>query len=392
MALLSMRPLTRRLADAGSDPVRRTAADAWLLLQGTAAATAAWAIAKYVLDHEQPFFAPIAALIALNTSLGERGLNAVRLLQGVILGIVIGEVTLAALAGGYASMAVAIFAATALARALGGTRIVIAQAAISAILIIALADSEAGVERLTDALIGAGVALVFSQLLFSPEPVALLRRAEAAVLERIACGLTLTARALERDDDELAEQAIVAIRELPDDVSELRRMRRASSRVARRTLVWRRHSTLVVRENENADHLDLLAGSCLLLARFAPSLPSPERRALEPSVRGLAGVLAELAHELGDRETRQRAADRALEVANTVSGADAPAGSTLALAVTGVRLVAADLMVFAGVNLDDAVEAVREGILEQRVAAPAPAPRRRFGRLRRRLTRDARRE
>jgi uncharacterized membrane protein YgaE (UPF0421/DUF939 family) len=387
MTLLSLRPVMRRLAGAGSRAVGRTVADAWLLLQATAAATAAWAIAKYVLDHEQPFFAPIAALIALNTSLGERGLNAVRLLQGVILGIVVGEATLVVLAGGYASLAVAIFAATALARALGGTRIVIAQAAVSAILIIALADTEAGVERLTDALIGAGVALVFSQLLFSPEPVALLRRAEAAVLERIARGLTLTARALERDDDELAEQAIAAIRELPDDVSELRRMRRASSRVARRTLVWRGHSALVVRENENADHLDLLAGSCLLLARFAPSLSSPERRALEASVRGLAAVLAELAHELGDRETRQRAADRALEVANAVPGADAPAGSTLALAVAGVRLVATDVMVFAGVNLDDAVEAVREGILEQRVATPAPVPGRRFSRLRRRLTR-----
>jgi hypothetical protein len=37
-----------------------------------------------------------------------------------------------------------------------------------------------------------------------------------------------------------------------------------------------------------------------------------------------------------------------------------------------VRLVATDVMVFAGVNLDDAVEAVREGLLEQRVAAPPP--------------------
>jgi uncharacterized membrane protein YgaE (UPF0421/DUF939 family) len=386
MALLSMRPLVRRLANAGAQAVRRAAADAWPLLQGTAAATAAWVIAKYVLDHEQPFFAPIAALIALNTSLGERGLNAVRLLQGVILGIVIGELTLAALAGGYASMAVAIFAATALARALGGTRIVIAQAAVGAILTVAVADAEAGVERLTDALIGVGVALVFSQLLFAPEPVALLRRAEAAVLERLAGGLALTARALEQDDDELATEAIVTLRELPDDMAELRRMRRASARVARRTLVWRAHRALVVRESENADHLDLLGSSCLMLARVAPSLNPSERHALEPSVRDLSEVLGALARELGDRETRQRAADRALEVANTVSGADAPAGSTLAVAITGVRMVATDVMVFAGVDLDVAVEAVRERILERRVAAPAPS-RRRFGRLRRWLTR-----
>lgn len=87
-------------------------------------------------------------------------------------------------------------------------------------------------------------------------------------------------------------------------------------RVARRTLVWRGRHALVVRENENADHLDLLAGSCLVLARFAPFLPSHDRRALEPSVSGLAGVIEELAHELADRETRQGAADRAFELAN----------------------------------------------------------------------------
>ena len=46
---------------------------------------------------------------------------------------------------------------------------------------------------------------------------------------------------------------------------------------------------------------------------------------------------------------------------------------------------ATDVMVFAGIDLDAAVQAVREGILEQRVAVPARG--RRLDRLRRRLTR-----
>jgi len=258
---------------------------------------------------------------------------------------------------------------------------------VSAILIVATADAEAGIDRLTDAFVGAGAALVFSQVLFSPDPVELLRRAEADVLEPLARALTLTARALEQDDDERAEQAVVTLRELPDALSELQRIRRASGRVARRTLVWRGHRTLVVRESENADHLDLLAPSCLLLARAAASLPPPDRHALAPSVRALGELLAELAHGLGVRETRQRAADRALQVATTTPGADAPDASPLAVTAIGVRLVATDVMVFAGINLDDAVEAVREGILDQRVAAPAPEPGRRFGPLRRRLMR-----
>ncbi|MDQ3879908.1 MAG: FUSC family protein [Chloroflexota bacterium] len=385
MALLVTRATARRAAAAGSRALRRPVADIWPLLQGTAAATAAWAIAKYVFDHQQPFFAPIAALIALNTSLGERGLNALRLLQGVIVGIVVGEITLATLGGGYGSVAVAIFTATALARVLNGTRIVIAQAAVGAILTVAIADAEAGVERLTDALIGAGVALVFSQLLFSPEPLALLRRAEAAVLERMAAALVLTARALNEEDAGLAERAIAELRELPDDVSELRRLRRASARVARRTLVWRAQRELVVRESENADHLDLLGASCLTLARVVPSLSSEESPTLEPSVRELADVLAELAAKLGDRTVRQRSADRALGVARAVAGSDADPDSTLAVAVIAVRMLAIDVMVFAGVEVDDAVASVRNGILDHRVPAPAAPSRGLVGWLQSRL-------
>jgi uncharacterized membrane protein YgaE (UPF0421/DUF939 family) len=378
MPHVSIRALARQVAGAGSRALRRVIADRWQLLQGTAAATAAWVVAKYVFDHSEPFFAPIAALIALNTSVGERGLNALRLLQGVILGIVVGEVTLSAFGGGYTPMALAIFVATALARALGGTRVVIAQAAIGAILTVSVADAEAGVARLSDALIGAGVALVFTQLLFPPEPVALLRRAETALLQRMADGLALAAGALEQDDDDLADQAINALRQLPGGLTELRRTRRASARVARRTLVWRAHRELVVRENENADHLDLLAGSCLLLARMAAFLTSTERQTLGPSVRDLAEILASLARDVGDRETRQHAADRALEVVNTVPDSDAPSDSALGASITGVRMVATDLIVFTGVDFDEAVEAVREGILEQRVT-PAPVP---GGRLR----------
>ena len=65
--------LPSRIRSGGSRAVRRVAEDAWLLLQTTAAATLAWVIAKFVFDHPEPFFAPVAAVVALNTSLGEGG-------------------------------------------------------------------------------------------------------------------------------------------------------------------------------------------------------------------------------------------------------------------------------------------------------------------------------
>ena len=348
----------------------------WLLIQGAAAATVAWILAKDVFDHYQPFFAPIAALIALNASLGERGLNAIRLLLGVVLGIIVSELVLVTLGGGYVSMALAILVATALARAVSAQRIVLAQAGVAAILTVSLSNAEAGIERLSDALIGAGVALAFSQLLFSPQPLTLLRRIEAAMLERMSRALDLTARALEREDHSaLAEEAIATLRELPDQVIELRRVGRASSRVARRTLVWRSQRAVVVHENENADQLDLLGASCLQLVRVAPALSDEDGKALTQAVRELADVLVLLASGLGDRDTRQHAADRALDVANSIAADEAAAGSIRATVVTAIRIVATDVMVFAGVDLDTAVEAVRAGILERPVQEPAPAQR-----------------
>ena len=91
-----------------------------------------------------------------------------------------------------------------------------------------MADGQAGPNRLVDALIGAGVALVFTQVLFSPEPVALLRRGAAALAD-MADGLELTARALERGDSELDERAMSSLWDLRDRLADLRRTRRASN-------------------------------------------------------------------------------------------------------------------------------------------------------------------
>jgi uncharacterized membrane protein YgaE (UPF0421/DUF939 family) len=378
--------LRRRITEACSRALGRVAAHAWPLLQSTAAATAAWVIARRLANHPDPFFAPIAAVLALNASRGERGANALRLLVGVIVGIVAGELAIGALGGGYGTLALATFAAMAVAVALGGARITIGQAAASAILTVAVADGQAGPQRLVDALIGAGVALVFTQVLFSPEPVGLLRRAEAAALTDMADGLKLTARALERDDKKLAERAISSLRDVRDRLAELSRSRRASSRVVRHSLLWRTRMAAVVRERENAGRLDLLGGSCLLLARTALTMSPAERQRLAPDVRELAGAIADLARAPGDRPTRRRAADRALDLARWAADNPLPSQAALAASVA-IRMVATDVMVFAGVDPGQAADAVQEGRGDLEVPDPPPTPRMPFRSDRRRSSR-----
>ena len=220
----------------------------WPLLQATAAATLAWRIALHFARHHDPFFAPIAAVVALNTTTGERGTHAFRLLFGVFIGIGVGEATNALLGSDLGSMALATFAAMTLAGHVGGRRVMIAQAAASAILTVAVAKGEAGAQRLGDALIGAGVALIFSQILFSPEPVALVRRAEVAALGVMAHLLTLTSRALEKDDAGTdAESILATARDLRNRLGELQQMMHAASRVVRHSLYWRGRRQAVAR-------------------------------------------------------------------------------------------------------------------------------------------------
>jgi uncharacterized membrane protein YgaE (UPF0421/DUF939 family) len=359
----------RRLTHRG---LRRLREHLWTLVQIMLAATTAWLIAVHLAGHEDPFFAPIAAVSALSASLAERGLMALRLLLGVLLGISVGELASAALGGGYLALAIAIFCATALARILGSARIVVVQAGAGAILTVVAAAGDIGFHRLIDALIGAGVALVFSQMLFSPEPVALLRRAERLALADMADGLEMTARALERHVDAPAERAMRLLRQLRDRLTELGRVRRLSARSTRHSLVWRSRLSLLAVESAAASHLDLLGNSCLTLARSALLLDAPDRDRLVPCVRELARTLTDLAHGLDDKGVRQRAADRAFQVTQAFSAAATPPVAALAPALSALRMVAADIMVFAGVEFDEARTAVRKGTQGFQVVTPPP--------------------
>lgn len=349
------------------------------LFQSALAATAAWSIALRVAGHPDPFFAPVAALVALNAPRGERGLQAVRLLLGVVLGIGVGEATAALLGAGFGRLGLAALVAMVIAQAAGGARTVVIQAGAGAILTVVAADGEAGVHRLIDALIGGTVALFFSQVLFSPEPVSMLRRAEMAALEGIAGGLDVTARALESGDTGLAERALTSLRGVRDRLGELARLRKASGNVARHSAIWRSQRGALVRERENADHLDLLGSACVMLARALLDPDLEERDRMAEGVRAVTDSLAALARSPGDRETRQRAADGALALARSLAPEDPPPARATALALSMLRIVATDVMVFAGVDPARAEEAVREGDADFEVPPPPPTPRIPFG-------------
>ncbi len=345
----------------------------WPLVQQTAASAVAWLLAVRLVGAEPPpLFAPIAAVVALNAALGQRGANGLRLLAGAVVGIAVGEVAVAVAGGGVWILTLAVFCAMVAAQVVDRARIVTAQAAIGAILVTAYGDPAEGAHRLVEALIGVGVALVFSQLVFAPSPLQLLRRAEAAVLLGLAEGLRLAADALEYDDEVRSGEALDQLRGLRTQLVELGRVDRASDRIVRHSLTGRWQRTVVVRERESVGQLDLLAGSCLMLARTALMTTTSQRRAVAPGVRQLARALADLAGEPGDRAIRQRAAEQALSLAREVIGPEAPVPPESVLVAThaAVRMVSVDVMVFAGVEPEQALGAVHAPVEQPEVVDP----------------------
>ena len=143
----------------------------WFGIAQTALAAAiAWALASLVNDN--PFFAPISAVISLGLARGRRTLRAVELTLGVAVGIAVGDVIVLALGTGTLVVFLVVALAMAAALLLGAGTILVNQAAVSAILIATLTPPQNGISpsRFVDALIGGAVALLVGQVLFPRDP------------------------------------------------------------------------------------------------------------------------------------------------------------------------------------------------------------------------------
>jgi uncharacterized membrane protein YgaE (UPF0421/DUF939 family) len=69
----------------------RLKTNVWPMVQTSVAASVAYFLATVVLDNEQPFFAPIAAVISLGLTLGQRGRRTVEVVLGVVVGLLIAD-------------------------------------------------------------------------------------------------------------------------------------------------------------------------------------------------------------------------------------------------------------------------------------------------------------
>src|SRR5581483_3229018 len=75
------------------------------LLQTSAAAGIAWFVAHDLIGHRTPFFAPIAAVIALGVVPGNHTRRAIEIVLGVGVGIAVGDLLISGIGRGPAQVA-----------------------------------------------------------------------------------------------------------------------------------------------------------------------------------------------------------------------------------------------------------------------------------------------
>lgn len=263
------------------------------------------------------------------------------------------------------SLTVATFTAMAVTSAITHNRLALNQAGAAAVLTVIFAGGEAGYERMVDAMLGVGVALFFTQVVFTPEPVALVQRAERQALRGLARALAHTARELRRADYIPAEPDLTRLRQLRGQLTEVGWAGDASQRAAQRSVLWRHRVRPLIPVTENAGHLELLGSSCITFLRTAALAGDhKERRRLAPHVQELAETVADLAEDPADQDRRQRAVRRSIRVARDASALAQPVLAEESAAVMTFLLLVFDLLVFAGVNPRLARAAMRGGAEE----------------------------
>ncbi|GFJ90988.1 FUSC family protein [Phytohabitans rumicis] len=314
------RALARRTGARLRDRYHRVRVNVLLALQAGIAAGLAWFVAHDVVNHPRPFFAPIAAVITLAVSVGQRLRRAFELVVGVAIGIAIGDTLIYLIGTGPGQVGLVVTLAIVTAIFFGGGSALITQAASSAVLVATLTPPTDGVsfDRFVDALVGGLIGLGVMALLLPLNPLTVVGRAAKPALDVLAEGLTETAEALAERDVDRADAALARLRAAESDLQRLHEAIDAASETAALAPArWRTRGALN-QYIDAAEHVArALRNSRVLVRRAILVIQDGEElpEALVAAVRSLSEAMDWLRRELGDAVEPVAARERALRAA-----------------------------------------------------------------------------
>lgn len=333
----------------------------WVVAQCAVAAGVAWWIAADLVGHETPFFAPIAAVVSLGTSYGQRLRRVVEVTVGVAIGVLVADLLVTWIGSGAWQLGLIVLLAMSTALLLDAGILFVTQAAVQSIMVAALVPgAEGAFLRWTDALIGGCVALVAAMVV----PAAPLRRPReqaAAVARKIAELLRAASAVMIDGEVDRALELLADARATDRMIRELQDAADEGMSVVSSSPFRLRHREPVRRMVELVDPLDRALRSTRVLVRQT-SVAAYRRRPVPPSYAVLTADLAAAADAVADELAANRLAEGARDAVLAVGRATAQVERSEVLTAEAilaqVRAIVADLLLVTGMGPLEATDAI----------------------------------
>lgn len=330
----------------------------FFVLQCALAAGTAWLLAKTVLNHPMPFFAPVAAMICLGFSFGQRLRRVFEVMVGVAVGVAVGDLFVHLFGTGVWQIVLVVALAMSVAALVGAGNLMVTQAGVQAAMVTTLLpDPSAGLGRWLDAVTGGVVALAAATI----APATPIRRPAlqaADVLREIASLLEQTATALRNHDAEAVTEALRRARASEAMLDTLRTAAAEGVAVVRMSPFRRQHRGRVERIADLVVPLDRAIRNVRVLVRRAAVSVWRD----EPMPAAYPELLDELAtgtRLIADSLFEPAAAGTAYRLLAELGArtAEIPASPSLSsMVVLGqIRSTLVDLLILTGASYDEAL-------------------------------------
>ncbi len=331
------------------------------ILQIGIGAGIAWMVAKHVLHHPMPFFAPITAAVSLGMSYGHRLRRVYEVVLGVAVGVFLGDVVVHVFGGGIWQMMLVCMAAMAIATFLGAGLLMTTQAGVQSIVVVTLVAGPAYVlSRWLDAVVGGTVAIVIT-VLFPTGPVRRPRVQAAGAVRELGEVLRQTATGLRAGDEDLLEATLERARQSDSTLAGLREAADEGLAVVRLSLLRRRHLPGVQVVTDLLVPLDLCARNLRVLVRRATVVVRRGEQVPEVDIAHLdelAAVTDDMARVLHGRGLPTGVRAQLVSIGERTAHEPTTTSLNTNVVRAQIRSMVADLLMLSGLTYAEAFELV----------------------------------
>lgn len=314
-----------------------------------------------MLGHAAPFFAPVAAILVLNVTYGNRLRRGVEVAIGVALGVLVGDVFVHVFGTGVWQVMVVVALAMSLASLVGAGPLMTIQAAVQSVIVTTLLpDPAQGFGRWLDAVVGCAIALVVATI----APSAPLRKPgilAAQLLQEIAGTLRAAATALRESDPAAADQVLERARAGESQLKQLQDAADEGLAVVRHSPFRRGQLGSALAYAELTEPLDRASRNLRVLARRSlvavwrgDHVPEPYLELLEV----IADQAQRMAGDLHEGKLPLAARKGLVAAAQETSHLPVTGGINAVVILAQARSMLVDLMELTGLDYADARELV----------------------------------